>query len=77
MEVYAMIEHYIGEKIREKRKELQLTQEQFALKCELDRTYIANVEAGKRNISARNLDKVIYALETTFSEFFSDYEREV
>ena len=69
-----MIEQFIGKKIREKRKELQLTQEQFSLKCELDRTYIASVEAGKRNISAKNLDKVIYALDTTFSEFFSEYE---
>ena len=69
-----MIEQFIGKKIREKRKELQLTQEQFSLKCELDRTYIASVEAGKRNISAKNLDKVICALDTTFSEFFSEYE---
>ena len=68
-----MIEQYVGERIKEFRKKMGITQEQLALKAELDRTYIASVEAGKRNISIVNLEKIINALETNFAFFFERY----
>lgn len=68
-----MIEQYVGDRIKEFRKKIGITQEQLALKAELDRTYIASVEAGKRNISIVNLEKIINALETNFSNFFERY----
>ena len=40
-----------GKRIRSLRQETQLSQEKFALKIGMDRTYYASVEAGRRNIS--------------------------
>lgn len=71
-----MIEKYVGERVRELRKWTGLTQEQLALKADLDRTYIASVEAGKRNISIVNLEKIICALDMDFGTFFANYMKE-
>lgn len=49
-----------------------ISQEKLALKAELDRTYLASVESGKRNISIVNLEKIINALEISFEEFFKN-----
>lgn len=65
-----MINVIIGERIREFRKKRKLSQEKLALKADLDRTYIASVENGKRNISINSLEKIIMALEISFEEFF-------
>ena len=64
------IQKTIGSRIREHRHKLGLSQEKFALKIEMDRTYLASVELGKRNISISNLRKIINGLEITFAEFF-------
>lgn len=66
-----MITQIIGNRIRERRKALELSQEKLALKAEIDRTYLAGVEQGKRNISIRNLEKILIALEISFEDFFS------
>ena len=39
----------LGIAIKEFRNNLGLSQEKFALSIEMDRTYLASVEAGKRN----------------------------
>ena len=44
-----------GEKVREKRRTLDLSQEEFAFKSGLHRTYIGSVERGERNISLENI----------------------
>ena len=67
-----MIKQNVGNRIRELRNEAGLSQEKLALSAELDRTYIASVENGKRNISIVNLDKIIKALDCTFAVFFKD-----
>ena len=53
----------VGQKIREARQNLGLSQEKFALVCKLDRTYISDVERGERNISLLNLRKIAKALQ--------------
>jgi len=53
----------IGDRIRDFRTELNLSQEKLAFACELDRTYIGSVERGERNISVLNLKKIAKALE--------------
>jgi transcriptional regulator with XRE-family HTH domain len=65
-----MITVQIGERIKELRTHKGLSQEKFALKIDMDRTYFASVESGKRNISIINLEKIINGLEISFSEFF-------
>ena len=48
----------VGKRIKELRNSSGLSQEKFALKIGIDRTYLASVEAGKRNISIINLLKI-------------------
>ena len=67
-----MIKQKVGARIRELRNDRGLSQEKLALAAGLDRTYIAGVENGKRNISIVNLEKIIVALNSTFSMFFEN-----
>lgn len=62
----------IGQRIKQLRLEMGLSQEKFALSIDMDRTYFASVENGKRNISIVNLEKIINGLNTSFSNFFDD-----
>jgi transcriptional regulator with XRE-family HTH domain len=43
-------------------------------KAEVDRTYMTDVENGRRNVSIEILEKVIVALEVSFTEFFTSKE---
>lgn len=70
-----MIKTKIGNRIKELRKELGLSQEKLANNCELDRTYVASVENGKRNISIINLEKIVKALNVSLKDFF-DFSEE-
>lgn len=65
-----MITDIVGQRIRTLRKEQGLSQEKLALKADLDRTYLAGAEQGKRNISLKSLDKIVSALDVSFEEFF-------
>lgn len=66
-----MITKRVGLRIKELRiQKIGLSQEKFALKIGMDRTYFASVENGKRNVSIVNLEKIINGLEVTFSDFF-------
>lgn len=62
----------LGGKIRSLRQERSWSQEKFAHECELDRTYIASIEQGKRNVSLVNLEKIAGALGMGLSELFMD-----
>ncbi len=65
-----MITDEVGQRIKTIRNEQRLSQEKLALKAEIDRTYLAGVEMGKRNISLKSLDKIIKALDVSFEDFF-------
>lgn len=65
-----MIQEKVGNKIRELRQTTGLSQEKFALKIGMDRTYYASVENGKRNISIVNLEKIANDLGVSLSELF-------
>ena len=65
-----MIAKQLGERIKELRKKTGLSQEKFALSIEMDRTYYASVESGKRNISLQNIEKIAKGLNITISELF-------
>lgn len=64
----------VGQRIKELRKELDLSQEALALKSEVDRTYVTDVENGRRNVSIEILERIIKALEVSFFEFFNSKE---
>lgn len=65
-----MIAKQLGERSKELRKKTGLSQEKFALKIDMDRTYFATVELGKRNISLQNIEKIAKGLNITISELF-------
>ncbi len=59
-----------GERLRDLRQALGLSQEAFAERCGLDRTYISGIERGKRNVSLQNLQLIAKALKTSLSRLF-------
>ncbi len=65
------IKSKIGQRLRELRKKKGLSQEKFSFECDLDRTYIASIEQGKRNVSIENIEKIAKALDMSVSEFFN------
>ena len=65
-----MIQEKVGNRIRELRQQTGLSQEKFALKIGMDRTYFASVENGKRNISVVNLEKIANGFGISLSELF-------
>jgi len=65
-----MITKDLGDRIKELRQKTGLSQEKFALKIEMDRTYFASVEAGRRNIAICNIKKIADGLDVTLSELF-------
>ncbi|MCH1978687.1 helix-turn-helix domain-containing protein [Lawsonibacter sp. OA9] len=65
-----MIQEELGKRIQSLRKERDISQEKFALQIDMDRTYLASVEAGKRNISICNIKKIADGLNVSLSELF-------
>ncbi len=64
----------LGERIRLLRKNLKLSQEALALKAGLDRTYVASIESGTRNVSIMNIERLASALNVSLVEFFDSDE---
>lgn len=60
----------LGAAIREARKTLALSQEEFAERCGLHRTYIGQIERGEKNISFVNILRVAKALSVLPSDLF-------
>ena len=60
--------HRFGERVRQRRMALGLSQEVFADRCGLDRTYISGIERGRRNLSLRNIEVIARALGVTISQ---------
>ncbi|QNQ82911.1 helix-turn-helix transcriptional regulator (plasmid) [Lactobacillus sp. PV037] len=65
-----MMNQWIGNRIKELRAQTGLSQEKFAMKINMDRSYFADVELGNRNISINNLEKIIKGFDITFEDFF-------
>ena len=68
------IKHKVGQRIKELRKKLELSQEGLANEAEVDRTYVTDVENGRRNVSVEILERIIAALKVSFTEFFNSKE---
>ena len=67
-----MITQKICARIRELRTQLGISQEKFAMKIGMDRTYFASVELGKRNVSIVNIEKIANGLGVSLSELFQN-----
>lgn len=51
-----------GSRLRRLRKERGFSQEGFADKCGLDRTYVGGIERGERNVGIENIERLAFAL---------------
>ncbi len=65
-----MITIDFGNRVRELRLKTGLSQEKFALKIGMDRTYFASVESWKRNIALISIQKIADGLGISLSELF-------
>jgi transcriptional regulator with XRE-family HTH domain len=66
------IKEKLGQKVKLLREEKNFSIEHLANISNVDRNYISDIEKGKRNVSIEIIEKIINALETDFSSFFSD-----
>ncbi len=64
----------LGEAVKARRHELDLTQEQLANETELHQRWISNVETGKRNPSYGSLRKLAAGLGLTASDLVARAE---
>jgi transcriptional regulator with XRE-family HTH domain len=69
------IRERFGFALKTRREELGLTQEEFAERAGIHRTYLSDVERGTRNISLLNIERVAFALSITLSKLFQLVER--
>lgn len=65
-----------GQTVRKIRLSKDISQEKFADMCDLHRTYISDVELGKRNVSLENIGKMANALGISISELFQEVEND-
>lgn len=58
-------------RVKEIRKEQNLSQEKLAEKAKLHRTYIWMIERWERNVTIENIEKIAKALWVTMQDLFS------
>lgn len=71
---YEEIAKGIGRAIKVYRARHDISQEEFALRAGLHRTYVGDLERGERNISLRNLVLIAGALRMRLSELIVEAE---
>lgn len=61
-----------GQRVREIRKQKNLSQEELSFKADLHRTYIGMIERAEKNITLLNIEKIAKALNVNIKELFDD-----
>jgi transcriptional regulator with XRE-family HTH domain len=61
----------LGDRIRKLRKARGWTQAEMAERVGIDRSFLADVERGKRNVSILNLDLIAKGFKISLSQLFS------
>lgn len=67
-----MIQEKLGKRIKELREERNISQLKFAIQIDMNISYLATVEAGKRNISLINIEKIAKGFDISISELFKE-----
>ena len=57
-----------GQKVREERGRLGLSQEELAKRAGVHRTYVGMIERGEKNITLTNIEKIAKALNLSLGE---------
>ncbi|WP_281238587.1 helix-turn-helix domain-containing protein [Flavobacterium praedii] len=66
------IKEKFGFKVKELREQKGFSIEFLANISNVDRTYISDIEKGKRNVSIEIMEKIILALDSDFATFFNE-----
>jgi transcriptional regulator with XRE-family HTH domain len=69
-----LIQLAVGQRIRELREAHKWSQEQFADRCGVHRTYIGSAENGARNLTIQVLTMFARAFDMTVSELLTGLE---
>lgn len=64
----------IGANVRMLRHHLELSQEEFAKKIDMDRSYLGCIERGERNLSSLNLIRLAKGLNVEVGDLFTGIE---
>ncbi|MEX1033481.1 MAG: helix-turn-helix transcriptional regulator [Cellvibrionaceae bacterium] len=67
-------EQALSKAIRMRRLEADLSQEQLAEMCDMDQTYLSQIERSRRQPSIKILRKIAAALDIKLSDIFLDAE---
>lgn len=62
------INEVFGKKVLERRLSLKISQETLANMADIDRTYLPDIEKGKRNVYLRVADKIAKALNVSLKD---------
>ncbi len=65
----------LGSLIRHLRLEARMSQEEFAHRCGLHRTYIGSIERGEKTVTVETANKIAQALGIPLSQIFLQLER--
>lgn len=69
--IFVDVKKTFGQTVLYHRRRLGISQEQLAARSGLHRTYIGDIERGKRNISLKNIAKLAEALGITASDLLA------
>jgi transcriptional regulator with XRE-family HTH domain len=62
----------LGRAIRQKRKQLDLSQEALADEASIDRSHMGKIERGERNVTVLNVLRIAVALKSSASDLFTE-----
>ena len=61
-----------GIRVKQLRRERNLSQEELSFRANLHRTYIGMIERAEKNITLINIEKIAIALNVNVKELFND-----
>lgn len=64
------INYEFGKRVNYLRKKLNISQEQLAFKCGINKNYLSDVERGARNPTLKIIQKIANGLNVELSELF-------
>jgi len=62
-----------GERVRELRRQKGLSQNSLAARAGLDRTYLSEIERGRKNLSLVKIVKIATALDVEVTDLFRSF----
>jgi transcriptional regulator with XRE-family HTH domain len=69
------LQQALGRNVRDRRRALAMTQEQFALHLGVHRTYLSSLERGAANLTLKSVERLAGKLEVEPRELLRDSER--